>query len=112
MKTANPYVGRNGDYFVKHRKTGERIVCVWAEHREGNHYHEPEYTADTTIKKHAEMRDWLLCHDVVMLTVSETDAAGNPTWRRKDYIDLYRIANCRVEADGLHFDFVERLSTF
>lgn len=114
----NPYLGQRGSYFATHRVTGDVVICVWKDLTERGgrsiwpSYYDPEYTADAAVKKWIEAREWLLNADKVMLTVSETDDAGNPTRERKDYVALFSIKNCRVEADGLHFDFDKRLESY
>jgi hypothetical protein len=123
------YVGTQGDWFATAEKV-ERLACVHVEHCVGLSYHDPWFklneegeqgleipTSGPWANHRGEGGTWstgdkisnytdtiLACNEPVLLTRSDKDG------HRAGYIGVFKIANARIDRDGLRFDFIERIA--
>ena len=126
------FIGTRGSWFATAEKA-ETLACVHVEHCQGLSYFDPWYKLNEAgerglcvpdsgpwVEHGGEVGAWraasegskvknyldviLACNEPVLLTRSDDKGS------RVEYIGVFKIANARIERDGLRFDFIERIA--
>jgi hypothetical protein len=102
--------GRRGDWFCSTDE--DRTVlypCIHQEWQQGNIYHDPYWAGKIKLtKKERSFIDALMGGDDAVVTVEAFDRDAKP--HRVGYIGRFRIANARIDSDGLRLDLLEQVA--
>jgi hypothetical protein len=104
------YIGRRGGWFCSTDEDRTILYpCIHQEWQRGNVYFDPYWAGRTTFaKKERDFMDALRRGDDAVVTVDAIDKNGKP--HRVGYIGRFRIADFRLDADGLHLTLVEQVA--